>query len=105
MKLEKELAAMRHEYTVAVEECAAAHVRVKFLEDLQSKPVKNEDVKKDEDVARLTFENETLKEKLVERDDTIKDLQSSLNIKMEVSKSLNKQLSETKAKAGKGELQ
>ena len=74
---------------------------IKFLEDLQYKAIKNEDAKKDEDIARLTFENKNLEEKLVEQNDTIKDLQSSINIKMEVSKSLNKQLGETKAKAGK----
>ena len=37
-----------------------------------------------------------MKEKIDVQDDTIKDLQKSIHIKMEVSKSLNKQLSETK---------
>ena len=95
MKLEKDLAAVRHEYTVAVEECEVPHARIKFFEDLQNKPFEN-DTNKDENISRLMLENKIMKEKIDEQDDTIKDLQKSIHIKMEVSKSLNKQLSETK---------
>ena len=101
VKLEKDFDALSQKYANVRDQYEEALARIQSYEEFQEKHFKNECTEKDDIIADLKHERNTLMEKLIERDDTIKELQNSINVKNEVTKNLNKQLTESKVKAGK----
>ena len=101
MKLEKDFDALSQKYANVRDQYEEALARIQSYEDIQEKHFKNEFAEKDDTIADLKRERNTLVKKINERDDTIKELQNSINVKNEVTKNLNKQLTESKVKAGK----
>ena len=85
-KLENDLNALRQKYEDVSEQYGEALTRIKSYEELTEKHFKNEFTKKDDTIADLKRERNTLVRKINERDDTIKELQNSINVKNEVTK-------------------
>ena len=101
MKLEKDLETLHQKYADVSDQYAEAHARIKSYEEFHENHFKREFAKKDDIIADLKLEKNSLIEKVKERDDTIKELQNSINVKIEVTKNLNRQLTESKARAGR----
>ena len=101
VKLEKDFDALSQKYAHVSDQYEEALVRIQSYEEFQEKHFKSEFAQKEDTIADLKHERNTLMKKISERDDTIKELQSSINMKNEVTKNLNKKLTESNAKARK----
>ena len=105
MNLEKDLNNLRNDYEQAVEDCDKANARIEYLEEeLARIVIKQENdaniVTKNlqQEVNRLSLENEKYRETSRVHVEEISDPEKSLKVKTEISNQLNKKLSELKAK-------
>ena len=105
-KLVEELETSRQNHAHVVGELTEAKFRIKVLEELTNKPIKNESNNEvieslTHAISSLTIENKTLKKKIKEQDDEINDLENNIKVKVKLSETLNKKLSDAKISAEK----
>ena len=104
--LEKELETIRRDYKRALDDLEDANQRIKTLEDTINEAIKNEHDPEVFEVlvnklSNLENKNNSLKEKIQVQNQDIKDLEKSVEVKINVSERLQRELSENKKKAEK----
>ena len=105
LQLESALESLKADYENAVQDCVAAHQQIKVLEAQPQVKAEPEDLV-DKDclvkplnvkIEQLSTENETLQIKIENQNENLQDLEQSCKKSDEISKILNKQISDLKA--------